>query len=391
MSGANSNGPAKEEEEGHKGFESIYNQSSSRVDERGETLNEGGEAGQISQAADGTEVDVPSDYNPFLSQALYVGMKFNSLDDAHEYLKELASHLGFSLRKESSRKSNGILCYQMYACSLSGSSRNEWATKTSLRCNCPWNVKIWRNIDKEANVSSWKVSSFNNNHNHSTALKASTYDAAQSLLILPGPERSESSYAAPAKSSNKRAKKQETTAENGSQDVADEAAVASVNGGSEEAGAGEVFNTKADYNKTQKALKKKRFVLLTSLAKQWVELSAEQEESTDAAVEFLNRAIADLSAQHGLVAYDPSSSSSTTSAQFIVAADNGGGGSHTHGGNGAENPFVEHQALLDSGSVGEGRVAFPAATDAAPVAEVTPGDRAPLKKRKNKSSVDALA
>lgn len=118
--------------------------------------------------------------------SIHSNMIFSTVDDAYTYFRDYSIKHGFAIRKESSRKSNGELCYQMLACSQSGIRRNELSNKKTIRCNCPWNVKVWRTVCKDTKQSSWKVSSCINTHNHDMLYKpGSIIGDAQSSSSAP--------------------------------------------------------------------------------------------------------------------------------------------------------------------------------------------------------------
>jgi len=198
--------------------------------------------------------------------SIHSNMVFDTLDDAYAYFRDYAARSGFSIRKESSRKSNGELCYQMFACSQSGLRRNEWSTKKSIRCNCPWNVKVWRNICKETKQSSWKVSSCMNSHNHEMLFKPgsaigdaqSSANTVGSLYVLPI-NNTDGSVMKGATSSSTRHRSDATLARD-----------------------------------EQRREQKHRFHTLSALAKTWVSLSIKSEESFKFAEDFLINTIQQL-------------------------------------------------------------------------------------------------
>lgn len=212
-----------------------------------ETVVHGGETAPVDNEDDG----------------IHCNMTFDTLDDAYAYFRDYSSQRGFSIRKESSRKANGELCYQMFACSQSGLRRNEWSTKKSIRCNCPWNVKVWRNISKDTKVSSWKVSSCMNDHNHEMLFKPGSTigDAQSSSSMISFAER-------------RRVVKSDGSVRGGSSTrVRSEATVA---------------------RDEQRREQKNRFHTLSTLAKTWVTLSIDSEENFKFAEEFLLTTIQQL-------------------------------------------------------------------------------------------------
>ena len=196
--------------------------------------------------------------------SIHSNMVFDTLEDAYGYFRDYSSRYGFSIRKESSRKANGELCYQMFACSQSGLRRNEWSTKKSIRCNCPWNIKVWRNISKDTKQSSWKVSSCVNSHNHEMLFKPGSTigDAQSSSSVASFPmERKHTSNS------------DSSVKDTGSTRARSDATIA-----------------RDEHRREQKL----RFHTLSALAKTWVSLSIEDEQNFKYAEDFLNTTIQQL-------------------------------------------------------------------------------------------------
>lgn len=102
----------------------------------------------------------------------YVGMVFNSDDDAFEYYGNFARKNGFSIRKERSRHSpqlgiykRDFVCYRSGFAPLKKKSNGEHhRDRKSVRCGC--DAKMYLSKEIVEGVSQWIVVQFSNIHNH---------------------------------------------------------------------------------------------------------------------------------------------------------------------------------------------------------------------------------
>lgn len=102
----------------------------------------------------------------------YVGMIFNSDDDAFEYYGNFARKNGFSIRKERSRLSPQLGIYKRdFVCYRSGfapvkkkPAGEHHRDRKSVRCGC--DAKMYLSKEVIDGVSQWYVVQFSNIHNH---------------------------------------------------------------------------------------------------------------------------------------------------------------------------------------------------------------------------------
>lgn len=102
----------------------------------------------------------------------YVGMVFNSDDDAFEYYGNFARKNGFSIRKERSRLSPQLGIYKRdFVCYRSGfaparkkPTGEHHRDRKSVRCGC--DAKLYLSKEVVDGVSQWFVVQFSNVHNH---------------------------------------------------------------------------------------------------------------------------------------------------------------------------------------------------------------------------------
>ncbi|KAJ6829555.1 protein FAR1-RELATED SEQUENCE 9-like [Iris pallida] len=105
---------------------------------------------------------------------LKVGMKFDKVDEMYELYRKYAQQKGFSIKKRSSKKDNGVLRYVCFACCREGKHKTESDTplqpEPTSKIGCKAKLTARLDLDEK-----WRISVLVPDHNHETSPSKSRF------------------------------------------------------------------------------------------------------------------------------------------------------------------------------------------------------------------------
>ncbi|XP_052173721.1 protein FAR1-RELATED SEQUENCE 5-like isoform X2 [Diospyros lotus] len=98
-----------------------------------------------------------------------VGMKFNNENEVFEFYKRYAYHVGFPVKKRSSKKDDdGVVIYAAYACSREGKRTSKTSTSLKPRPTIQLGCKARMTACSDV-LGTWQISTVHLEHNHKTS------------------------------------------------------------------------------------------------------------------------------------------------------------------------------------------------------------------------------